>query len=95
MILNERTFAAESVIWNVGDASQFACIVKTGSVVFVDDDWELSSGTFVGDVKAMYSGETHRTCLKASADSVLFLISKADLLEFFEANPGVHIFFLD
>jgi CRP-like cAMP-binding protein len=56
---------------------------------------EFTSGSFLGEVRAMYDSTRHTTSVKATEDSLIFVIQRSDLIGFLDNNPGLHIFFLD
>jgi hypothetical protein len=85
------------VLWNEGDTPKSAYLVDDATVTMRSPDGDLkpfNSGAFVGEVDALRMGAPTPTSARVTRTGKLFSIENADLLRFFEDNPGVYLSFL-
>ena len=82
----------------MGDEAKIAFIVKKGCLKFIDCKEELlspylTSGTFVGEVSAMYENKPLTTSVKAVKNSEIFILKKDNLLAYLSKHPGLKMVF--
>lgn len=82
----------------MGDEAKIAFIVKKGCLKFTDCKEELispylTSGTFVGEVSAMYENKPLTTSVKAVKNSEIFILKKDNLLAYLSKHPGLKMVF--
>jgi CRP-like cAMP-binding protein/phosphoribosyl 1,2-cyclic phosphodiesterase len=85
------------VLWAAGDVPSRAYLVDDAVVTMKSPDGELkpfTSGAFVGEVDALRTGGPSPTAARVTQKGKLFAIERADLVRFFEDNPGVYLSFL-
>lgn len=107
-MIQEKEIEKGAVLWKVSGEAKFAIIIMKGSFIYVDyeEDMvlnnvynlkheELTCGTFVGEVKAMYENRLLTTSLKAVRNGLIFIIDKQSLMDFLTRHPGLLIHFQD
>ncbi len=95
--LSLRELEAGTELWSHGEPADSAFIIDAGTVVIEGTSRmpePFSRGAFVGDVDALREDQPHATTARAMDDVRVYVISRADLVEFFEQNPGVMLSFL-
>ena len=65
------------------------------SMTVADGSYLVTDGAFIADVLSMKSQLPNRVSVTASTDGSVFVIQRADMLQFFEHNPGIYMRFID
>lgn len=84
-------------LWSEGEPVSHAFLLDSCSVRLQAPDGmaePFAHGAFIGDIDAMYDGESHSTSAVAVEPGRVFAIERDDLLAFFERNPGLMLAFL-
>lgn len=85
------------ILWRAGALPDHAFIVDDAIITLHGPDGDLkpfTSGAFVGEVDALRTGSTAPSSARITQAGKLFAIARADLVRFFEDNPGVYLSFL-
>jgi len=84
-------------LWASGEVPSRAYLVDDAVVTMQGPEGELkpfTSGAFVGEVDALRGSSPSPSAARITKGGKLFAIERADLLRFFEDNPGVYLSFL-
>jgi len=85
------------ILWLAGDVPKHAYVVDDAVVTMRCPEGELkpfTSGAFVGEVDALRTTGPSPSSARVTQKGKLFSIERADLVRFFEDNPGVYLSFL-
>jgi CRP-like cAMP-binding protein/phosphoribosyl 1,2-cyclic phosphodiesterase len=97
MYLQPRHVHGTESLWEGGDIPKHAYLVDDAVVTMRGPEGELkpfTSGAFVGEVDALRTGLPSPSSARVTQKGKLFVIDRADLVRFFEDNPGVYLSFL-
>ncbi|WP_169928325.1 cAMP/cGMP-dependent 3',5'-cyclic-AMP/GMP phosphodiesterase [Labilithrix luteola] len=97
MYLLPHRAAADELLWDVGQTPDRAYLVDDAVVTMKCPEGDLkpfACGAFVGEVDALRSGAPSSSSARVTRAGKLFAIERADLVRFFEDNPGVYLSFL-
>lgn len=95
-----RTVGAGESLWTVGEVPSGAFLVDDAVVTLGysaytgGDAAPFAAGAFVGDVPALRSKTPAAGSARVAKGGRVFAISRADLVRFFDDNPGVYLSFL-
>lgn len=95
--LEARRVSEGTVLWQAGELAETAFLVDEGTALLEGDHLALSPfgpGALLCEVDALRDHTTLATTARMSSDGKVFQIGRADLLRFFENNPGVLLTFL-
>lgn len=99
MIMRETDIEKGTVMWKVGDKAEFAFLVKKGTFAFFDcqeqENDELDSGAFVGEVKALMEGTVCTTSVRATRKATIFKIIRKDLIQYLNKHPGIYMIMIE
>jgi len=93
--MRQRTIPAERLLYREGDRVRCLYLIKEGQVRLSREEGNESRayrGALVGRVKT--DGERHSVNAVTESTTVVYVISMADLKNFFRENPGTHVRFL-
>jgi CRP-like cAMP-binding protein/ribonuclease BN (tRNA processing enzyme) len=88
---------AGEVLWRAGDVPEHAYLVEDAVVTMRCPEGDLKPfavGAFVGEVDALRTAGPSPSSARVTQNGKLFAIERADLVRFFEDNPGVYLSFL-
>ncbi len=91
--LEPRDVKKGEPLWTKGEGAVHAFIVDEGRVA-IDGLEPFHSGAFLGEVDALRDGLANQSSARAVEDGRVFRIARADLMRFFNENPGVLLSFL-
>lgn len=97
MYLTAHAAQADEVLWRAGEVPARAYFVDDAAVTVHGPDGDLkpfAGGAFVGEVDALGDGTAASSSARVTRAGRLFSIERADLVRFFEDNPGVKLSFL-
>eukprot|EP01006_Ploeotia_vitrea_P034141 TRINITY_DN65715_c3_g15_i1.p1 TRINITY_DN65715_c3_g15~~TRINITY_DN65715_c3_g15_i1.p1 ORF type:complete len:944 (+),score=511.27 TRINITY_DN65715_c3_g15_i1:53-2884(+) len=96
-ILHKRDLKRGEVLWEAGEEAKMAVIVQSGLFLFARAKQmaPFKRGAFIGESRALLHGTPLQTTLVCGQDGSLFYVTKADLLKFFDDNPGTLVLFKD
>jgi CRP-like cAMP-binding protein/phosphoribosyl 1,2-cyclic phosphodiesterase len=97
MYLTPRQVSGDEVLWAAGDVPKQAYVVEDAVVTMRGPEGDLkpfTSGAFVGEVDALRTGGASASSARVTQGGKVFAIERADLVRFFEDNPGVYLSFL-
>jgi CRP-like cAMP-binding protein/glyoxylase-like metal-dependent hydrolase (beta-lactamase superfamily II) len=83
-------------LWSAGAQADAAFIIDEGKVA-LDGYGALEpygTGAFLGEVDALVAGKATTGAARVVEDGRVFRLKRADLLRWFDENPGVHLAFL-
>lgn len=96
-VLRRANFRAGEIVCSASEAAERAILVDEGTFVFQGGEKAnlkpFTLGAFLGDFESLQAGSTQSTTLVAQSDASAFEVRRADLVHFFERNPGVHLAF--
>jgi CRP-like cAMP-binding protein/phosphoribosyl 1,2-cyclic phosphodiesterase len=87
----------DQILWSAGDVPSSAYFVDDAVVTLRCPEGELkpfTTGAFVGEVDSLRSQTPSPSAARVTRPGKLFAIDRADLIRFFEDNPGVYLSFL-
>merc|ERR550514_150013 len=92
-IMHEQEFKDNELVWRQGEATVKCLVIGSGKFVFksAEDMEPFTYGAFVGDTKRCVNNEVLETSLVCKAKGMVYFISREDLNEFLNNNPGVKL----
>ena len=99
LIMREKTFAANEIIWEKNTSPNFAVIIKKGELEFFDCKeaempLQIDVGSFFGEVDCFLNDSMLTTNLRAKTEIEGFLIWKKDFIRFLKNNVGLMMLLL-
>jgi len=97
ILMHRKELKKGEYIWISDSDSESAILVEKGSVELQTEDNEkilLGRGSWIGEINQMVKGKKHRTQCVAAEDCSFFEMEKDKLINFFESNPGIYLYFL-
>ncbi len=89
----------KTVLWKAGNKAEFGFLIIKGSFKFIlgkeAEHGDFEKGAFIGEVSAMLNNEPLTTTVKATSDSLIYVLKKDDLVAFLSKNPGMLVLFQD
>lgn len=85
-------------MWSVGEEAKFGFLIGKGSFKFIGECQEallpeFETGAFIGEICSFINSTPLTTSVQSVSDSIIFLIDKEDLLNFFNKNPALYVIF--
>lgn len=97
MYLTPHDAHADEMLWRAGEVPTRAFVIGDAAVTLHGSDGDLkpfAAGAFVGEVDALRTKSPAACSARVTKAGRLFAIEGADLVRFFEDNPGVNLSFL-
>lgn len=86
------------ILWSVGEEAKFGFLIGKGSFKFIGECQEallpeFETGAFIGEIDSFINGKPLTTTVQSVTDSIIFILDKEDLLNFFNKNPALYVMF--
>jgi glyoxylase-like metal-dependent hydrolase (beta-lactamase superfamily II) len=89
---------ANQLLWNEGDVPRRAYLVGTDAEIMLEEEQrpprKLTEGHWLADIDAVAAEKPSPSRARVTKAGTLFFVERADLLRFFDENPGVYVAFL-
>jgi CRP-like cAMP-binding protein/phosphoribosyl 1,2-cyclic phosphodiesterase len=96
-LLQKKDIKKNEYIWKNGEPATIGYLIGEGQVKFEEkkDLAPFTCGAFVGEINAILNNGYYSTSMIALTDGWGYTISRQNLCEFLNRNPGVNLCFLD
>ena len=93
--MREKKLKKGEILWTIGSKAQFAILIVKGEIEFFKckevehDGFDITSGTFIGEIEAFLNNTPLTTNVRAITDCEIFEIRSKELVGFLKNNPGL------